>query len=111
MENCGHISIRMNDQGKYFCAYCGEHMECTVKPRQKMKPVAINLMADDGLIEILNEFADDIEEIPTEEAKSFFWKWDDKIPAKFIRSCVMAGMHYALKHKDNLDVKWEVDGS
>lgn len=71
-----------------------------------MKPKDINLKNEVSLIEILDDYATDIEGIPTDEGKHFFRRWNDRVPAKLIRGCIFAGMHYALKNKGNLDIKW-----
>ncbi|KPL02042.1 MAG: hypothetical protein AMJ90_06785 [candidate division Zixibacteria bacterium SM23_73_2] len=71
-----------------------------------MKPIEINLKKDVSLMKILDDFVEDQEGIPTEEGKKFFREWEGIVPTKLIRSCIFAGMHYALKNKDNLDIKW-----
>jgi len=71
-----------------------------------MKPIDINFKEEVPLDKILYDFVEDITEIPIEEGKAFFRRWMDSVPAKLIRSCIFAGIHYALKNKDNLEVKW-----
>lgn len=76
-----------------------------------MKPIDINLKKDIMLIDILDEFAEDIDQVPTEEAKQFFRDWNNRVPAKLIRTCIFAGMHYSLKHKNDIEVKWAEETS
>ena len=72
-----------------------------------MKIVDINLMDDATLIEIWDDFVEDMKEIPVDEGKQFFRDWQCRVPAKLIRSCIFAGIHYALKHKDSIDITSE----
>ena len=67
-----------------------------------MKTEQIRLISEPKLGEILAEYCEDMGVIPTQECKRFFGEWNTKVPAKLIRQCVFAGIHYAKKHPDDI---------
>lgn len=71
------------------------------------KIVEIGLKEDVMLIDILDEYVTDMKPIPTEEGKRYFRDWNYKVPPKLIRQCLFAGMLFALKHPDQIEIARE----
>ena len=67
----------------------------------------IVLKNEPRLIKILDEFCEDMKDIPTEEAKEYFGSWNTKVPAKLIRQCIYAGIFWALKHPEEITKEYE----
>lgn len=50
------------------------------------------------LVEIWDEYVEDLEPIPTEEAKSYFRSMSGRVDPKLVRQCIYAGAYFASKH-------------
>lgn len=70
------------------------------------RPISeIEFTEDILIMDILDEYVTDMEPIPTEEGKKFFRDWSGQIPAKLIRQSIFAGVLFALKHPEKIQVK------
>lgn len=55
--------------------------------------------------QILDEYCEGIESIPTEKVKEFFSYWNGKIPGKLISQAIFAGIHWAITHPEDVIVE------
>jgi len=80
-----------------------------IKQEEKIIDIHIN---DDGeeIEAILAEYCEDIVAIPTEEGKRYFRGFVGKVPPKFVRQCIFAGIFFALKHPERIEVTREGEG-
>ena len=67
-----------------------------------MTPIDIKFKSDPKLHQILDEYVEDLDVIPTKEGKRFFEKWNTKVPAKLIRQAMFAGAYWVLKHPEDV---------
>jgi len=69
------------------------------------KIVDIELVNEIPLLDIIDEYIEDMKAIPKEEGKTYFKNWSGKVDPKLIRQSIFAGMLYALKHPEKLRLK------
>jgi len=73
----------------------------------KQEGKIIDIQINDGgeeIMTILDEYCEEIVVIPTENAKSYFRDWNRIVPPKFVRQCIFAGIFFALKHPERIEV-------
>jgi len=74
-----------------------------IKQEGKIIDIQINGGGEE-IMTILDEYCEEIAVIPTEEGKNYFRSFEGKVPPKFVRQCIFAGIFFALKHPERIEV-------
>lgn len=65
----------------------------------------IHLKTEPLLETILADYCENVDAVPTQQAKQFFREWNGKVPAKLILQCIFAGVHWAITHPEDVEVE------
>ena len=56
------------------------------------------------MIDILDEYCEAVDAVPTEEAKRYFRSMNGKVDPKLVRQCIFAGIYWATQHPEDVVV-------